>query len=74
MTEFEVQPEHRHDGTGCPWCPPERGVWVVYRHDPGPQVESVHATEVEALRQINDGTGLLVAFVPFGAGVREVLR
>lgn len=59
---------------GCAEITPERGVWVVYYHDAGPVVESVHATELEALRQVNDGTGKRVAFVPFGSEVREVLR
>lgn len=53
---------------------PERGVWVVYQHDHGPQVESVHATELEALREINDAAGKRATFVPFGSEIREALR
>lgn len=61
----------------CPECAEierGRGVWVVYYHDQGPHVESVHASELEALRQVNDGAGKHAVFVPFGAEVREVLR
>ena len=43
------------------------GVWVVYYKDNGWHINSIHQTEIEALRSVADLGYGKAAFVPFGA-------
>ncbi|WP_166345044.1 hypothetical protein [Phytoactinopolyspora limicola] len=53
----------------------EPGVWVVWCHgDYGPELDSIHATELAALRRANDESYLAATFITFGSNVHEVLR
>jgi len=50
------------------------GVWVVWDRDGGPFVISIHATELEALRDaVERGYGK-VTHVPFGFTIADTLR
>ena len=51
----------------------DAGVWVVWDRDYYVFVSSVHVTELEALRVINEQGYGKVSFVPFGADINEVL-
>lgn len=52
----------------------EEGVWVYYGHDNGWYVHSIHATEIEALRALNDNGYDRVGFVPFGMEFNDAIR
>lgn len=48
------------------------GVWVYCGHNDGPYVHSIHAHEIEALREMNKKGYDTVVFVPFGADFNDV--
>lgn len=56
-----------------PDCPTP-GVWVSHSWDMGPTEVRPHASEIDALRLINEQGWGEVVFVPFGKSVDEAHR